>query len=274
MPFTPSIQSDPKADQPKLWFIFQGDRLLVRTVENINYLPLTRDLEGMKLKILRQQCLGNLDGEDCFSAEVDKEQVAPEGYAFYGLRSQSGRLSTEHFAIAGYAFQIVLWDQTHQFCGSCGATNKERSHERAKICPACNLINYPKLAPAIIVAIVKDDQILLARSSKFPEGFFSVLAGFVEPGESLEQCVCREVKEEVNIEVDNIRYFGSQPWPFPNSLMIGFIADYKSGEIEVDLEEIAEAHWYSLKTLPHIPGSISIARQLIDWFIDRQSPET
>ncbi len=271
MTFNPSNQASHQADVPKLWFVFRGDRLLVKSVENKNFLPDMIDLDSISLKTLRHQCLGSLNGQDCYSAEVDEHQEPPEGFEFYGLRSQPGRLSDQHFSIAGYAYQIMLWDQTHQFCGRCGTSNEERSHERAKICPACQLINYPKIAPAIIVAVIKDDQILLARANKFPEGFFSVLAGFVEPGESLEQCVEREVKEEVNVVVDNIRYFGSQPWPFPNSLMIGFIADYKSGEIKVDLEEIAEAHWFSLKTLPHLPGSISIARRLIDWFVQTQT---
>ncbi len=132
----------------------------------------------------------------------------------------------------------------------------------------CNLTNYPRVSPAIIVAIIRDNQILLARNRRFKGGFFSVLAGFAEPGESLEECVAREVNEEVGIAVKNIRYFGSQPWPFPNSLMVGFIADYAGGRINVDKTEIIEAAWFSAQNLPPIPPKISIARQLIDWFVE------
>ena len=145
----------------------------------------------------------------------------------------------------------------------------DKQDERAKICQQCGLVNYPRVSPAIIVAVIKDDQILLARSGRFPGGFFSVLAGFVEPGESLEACVKREVFEETGIAVQNIRYFGSQPWPFPDSLMVGFTAEYAGGDIQIDGREIVAADWYSRDNLPNIPPGISIARQLIDWFAEK-----
>ena len=143
--------------------------------------------------------------------------------------------------------------------------------ERAKRCPACGLVNYPRLSPAVIVAVIKGDQILLARNKRFRAPFYSVLAGFVEPGETLEQCVQREIHEEVGLSVKNIRYFGSQPWPFPNSLMIGFVADYAGGEIAVDNSELMEAGWFSAESLPVLPSPISIAWQLIDWFAKTQN---
>jgi NAD+ diphosphatase len=125
------------------------------------------------------------------------------------------------------------------------------------------------MSPAIIVAVVKDKKILLARASRFPYEMYSVLAGFVEPGESLEACVKREVREEVGIEVKNIRYFGNQPWPFPNSLMVAFTADYAAGEIRIDETEIVDAGWFSANNFPLIPSKISIARHLIDWFAEK-----
>ena len=144
---------------------------------------------------------------------------------------------------------------------------------RAKECEECGRFDFPRISPAIIVLIEKGDALLLARSTRFPGSFFSVLAGFVEPGESLEEAVHREVKEETGILVKDIEYFGSQPWPFPDSLMIGFTAQYASGEIRIDGEEIAEAGWYKSHSLPQIPGKLSIARQLIDWFVARHSQD-
>jgi NAD+ diphosphatase len=171
------------------------------------------------------------------------------------------------FWVAGRAIQIVEWDRTHQFCGHCASPMVAKTAERAKECPQCGLTNFPRLAPAVIVAVVRDNQILLARSHRHPAGFYSVLAGFVEPGETLEEAVAREIKEEVGIEVGDIRYFGSQPWPFPHSLMIGFTAVYAGGEIRCDETEIEEAGWFAADALPQIPGPISISRRLIDWFV-------
>jgi NAD+ diphosphatase len=161
----------------------------------------------------------------------------------------------------------VHWHRNHRFCGRCGSPTQDHPEDRAKICPSCGLINHPRVSPAIIVAVVKDRQLLLAHSTRFQAKFYSVLAGFVEPGETLEDCVHREVFEEVGVRVRNIRYFGSQPWPFPDSLMVAFTAEYAGGEIRVDSVEIADAGWFSAGGLPAIPPRISIARKLIDWFV-------
>lgn len=189
--------------------------------------------------------------------------------AFKGLREMFGFLEDDLLGLAGRANQIVNWDQAHQFCGRCGKKMTYKEDERAKICPSCDLINYPRISPAIIVAVIRDNKILLARSPRFPASFYSVLAGFVEPGESLEECVAREVKEEAGVDIKNIRYFGSQPWPFPDSLMVGFTADYAGGEILMDKTEILDAGWFAADNLPQIPGKISIARRLIDWFAEQ-----
>jgi len=144
-----------------------------------------------------------------------------------------------------------------------------QSTERAKRCPKCGLLHFPRLAPAIIVLVERGDKLLMARSRHFASGMYSVLAGFVEPGESLEEAVIREVKEEVGISIKDIQYFGSQSWPFPHSLMIGFTATYEGGEISMDDTEIEDAGWFSIDKLPPLPGKISIARKLIDWFITK-----
>ncbi|MBW2623889.1 MAG: NAD(+) diphosphatase, partial [Deltaproteobacteria bacterium] len=216
--------------------------------------------------------LGALDGKHCFSGELDQNAPIPNGLTLFGLRGLFDMMAADRFAIAGRAIQIVNWDRDHQYCSRCcGTSTQTKADERVKVCPECGLMQYPRISPAIIVAVVKEDRILLARNARFAGGFYSVLAGFVEPGETFEECVRREVKEETGVDVKNIRYFGSQPWPFPNSIMIGFIADHAHGDITVDNVEIMDARWFKASEFPPIPGKISIARRLIDWFIENYS---
>jgi NAD+ diphosphatase len=264
---------------PAYWFFIQGFRLLVHSDEHDVHIPLTNNPDSIVASIARRQYLGYLETPsgplNCYSAEIPEDWDPPEGMAFLSLRRLFGKLDDGMVALAGRAVQIVEWDRTHQFCGRCGIPVHYVQSERAKECPQCGLTNYPRLAPAIIVSIerwtAKGTEILLAHNHRAPKGFYSVLAGFVEPGETLEECVIREVREEVGIDITNIRYFGSQPWPFPNSLMIAFTAEYKNGEIEVEEAEIGDAAWYSASSLPHIPPRISIARQLIDTFVEKNS---
>ena len=201
--------------------------------------------------------------------ELAEDVKPPKGMILEGLRQVYGRLDEDLFWIAARAVQIVDWDRTHQFCGRCGVRMEPQSTERAKRCPECGLLHFPRLAPAVIVLVEREDKLLMARSRHFASGMYSVLAGFVEPGESLEEAVIREVKEEVGISIKDIQYFGSQSWPFPHSLMIGFTATYGGGEISMDDAEIEDAGWFSVDKLPPLPGKISIARKLIDWFIEK-----
>lgn len=166
------------------------------------------------------------------------------------------------------------WDRTNQFCSRCGTKTLQKPGERGKECPECGELFYPRISPAVIVLIRKGHEILLARSPNFPPDMYSLIAGFVEPGETAEAAVIREIKEEVGIEVKNIRYFGTQAWPFPNSLMIGFTAEYKAGEIQPDGFEIEDAEWFSAEKLPSLPGKISISRKLIDHFLEEEGLET
>jgi NAD+ diphosphatase len=267
MNFIPSYRYTGKSNEPAWWFAFSDFKLLVDLKEGGARIPCVEDLSPLGLTPLRKAFLGLLDGRPCYSAECGPDALPPEGMAFRGLRGLFAELGDELFTLAGRALQIVYWDRTHQFCSQCGTPTVDKSEERAKICHKCSFVSFPRMSPAIIVAVQKGDQILLARASRFPDGMYSVLAGFVEPGESLEQCVRREVKEEVGIEVKNIRYFGSQPWPFPNSLMVGFTAAYAGGKIRIDQKEIVDAGWFKVEKLPKIPDKISIARRLIDWFV-------
>lgn len=268
--FTPGIVLPGDLNGLSWWFAFAGDKVLVYREPHPTIVPHLPDFERLGLPVLRRNFLGLLDGEACFALEVSEKSVAPDGMLFSGLRSLYGRVPEDLFWIAGRAVQIVDWDRTHQFCGRCGVATVPRPHERAKECPQCGLIQFPRLAPAIIVLVERGDEMLLGRARRFPTAMYSTLAGFVEPGETLEEAVIREVQEETGILVKNIRYFGSQPWPFPHSLMIGFTAEYAEGEIVIDDEEMMDARWFTAENLPDLPGPISIARKLIDSFLARQ----
>lgn len=253
------------------WFVFQDNRLLVRLEQDQATVPFVEQIGCLDIEPLRIQYIGTLDGNPCFSAELNSELPAPAGMRFEQLRQLWGLLPEELFWVAGRAFQIMNWDRNSQFCGRCGGPMEVKQEERAKICPGCGSFSYPRICPAIIVAITRDSSILLARARRFPAALYSVIAGFVEPGESLEDCVHREVHEEVGITVKNLRYFGSQSWPFPHSLMVAFTAEHAGGEIQIDQTEIVEAGWYTVDALPRIPESLSIARRLIDSFVEKQA---
>jgi NAD+ diphosphatase len=212
--------------------------------------------------------MGRLDGVPCFAADLGETAPPPAGRASSGVRELFGKLPDDLFALAGRALHLVHWHQTNRFCGRCGARTGDHTTERAKNCPQCGLLVFPRLSPAVIVAVRKRDAILLARNRQRSGRMFSIIAGFVEPGESLEDAVRRELREEVGIEVQDLRYFGSQPWPYPDSLMLGFTAEYASGEIDLRDSEIAEAGWYRADAFPpEIPSPISISRALIDNFV-------
>jgi len=274
--FSPAVLPPTENSTPAYWFIFRGADLLVLDEDETAALP----ENPCDLPFLRQHYLGWIEGDTavhCFTAEVAEETEPPNGMQFAGLRRLFNRLPTDHLWLAGRAVQIIDWDRTHQFCSRCATPNEILDHERAKKCPNCGFITYPRISPAIIVRVDRMidgmPHLLLARNGRWRRGWYSVLAGFVEPGETLEQCVHREVFEEVGLELKNVRYFGSQPWPFPNSLMVGFTAEYASGDIVLEEEELDDANWFTVDTLPNLPSSMSIARRLVDDFV-RQHGET
>lgn len=266
-----SVSPDPGAENGNSYvFPFHEDQLLVITEEEKCQIPKCSELEEMKLEVVRYHYLGTLDGRPCYSAELNANRSASKRASFVGLREVYGMVDEELFSIASLAVQVISWDKMHQYCGKCGSETGYASEERAKICNRCDAVYYPRIAPAVIVAVKKGKELLLLRNKKFKHDFYSVLAGFVEPGENLEECLIREVREEAGIEVKNIKYFGSQSWPFTNSLMAGFTADYAGGELSLDDKEIAAAGWFNPDTFPKLPGSISIARRLIDSFVNEQ----
>ena len=215
--------------------------------------------------------LGMQDGRPCFARTLGADESPPRGSEVVPLRRLFGVLPDDEFGIAGRALGLSAWDRDHRFCGRCGAPTERSKIERVRTCTACGHGAYPRLSPAIIALVERDGLALLARNARFPRPFFSTLAGFVEVGESLEGAVAREIKEEAGVRVGDISYFGSQPWPFTGSLMIGFRASWLEGEISVDEAEIAEAAWFAHDDLPtNIPPRLSIARQLIDDFVRRR----
>jgi NAD+ diphosphatase len=274
-------QTMPPADRAAAayWFAFQDQRMIVRTAGSTVEVPLLPDLAALGLSPIRWQYLGYLeDGRTrpthCYSAEIDPNAALSDGLVAEGLRDLYAPLGDMLFNLAGRAVQIVTWDRTNQYCGQCGAPTEALTEERARRCQSCGLTSYPRISPAIIIAIVRRDEhgdrILLARNHRFPPGRYSVVAGFVEPGESLEACAHREVLEEVGIRIKNVRYFGSQPWPFPNSLMVGFTAEHEGGEIRLEESELADARWFAADELPNLPPRMTIARKLIDWFVGKE----
>lgn len=255
-------------------FLFHDDALLINDNQGTVRIPSAGDIKQLGLSPAGAQYVGRLAGCDCFTAGLQGEAVSatlPPEFSFVKLRQLFGRLSEQAYPFALRAFHLQNWVGNNRFCGRCGNRTTVLPHELAVKCSHCGHIAYPRISPAIIVAVTKGDKILLARSNRFPPGRYSVIAGFLEPGETLEECVKREVMEEVGLEVDTIQYVGNQPWPFPDSQMIGFTARHVRGDIAIDNVEIVAADWFSADNLPDIPPTDSIARQLIDGFVQRVS---
>ncbi|WP_309294017.1 NAD(+) diphosphatase [Azonexus sp.] len=211
--------------------------------------------------------VGEWLGRPCQAADVECFPDLPGGEAT-PLRAVFALAGGKAFAVAGRATQLLDWQANHRFCGRCGTPTLRLDGELAMRCPACGLLAYPRISPAVMVLVRDGRRLLLARSSRFKPGVYSALAGFVEPGETLEQCVIREVREEVGIGIANLRYFASQSWPFPDSLMIAFLADYAGGAIAPQQGEIEAADWFTPEALPLLPEPVSIARRLIEAALD------
>ena len=213
--------------------------------------------------------LGYADHLPCYTAGLMGGNV-PEGFEWSNMRSLIRYIDYETWNLVGYAKQIHDCHMNFRFCGRCGSETEPKSDEQARFCKPCNLTFYPRISPAIMAAVIRENSILLARGINFPnKRMFSVLAGFVDAQERLEDCVKREVFEETGIRVKNVTYFDSQPWPFPDSLMIGFTAEYDSGEIKIDTAEIAEAGWFKPDELPVVPGKPTMSGEMINWFVTR-----
>ncbi|HEX6548981.1 MAG TPA: NAD(+) diphosphatase [Candidatus Dormibacteraeota bacterium] len=261
--FEPGVDHAARPAPEALVFAFAGDRLAVSIEGERAEIPTARAFVGDTAIFF-----GRLDGRDCFALALDPGEE-PSGLRLSGLRELFGRLDPAVHNVAGRAFQVTEWFRGHAFCGRCGTPTELAEGERARACPRCGALYFPRINPAVIFLVERGDRMLLARSRNFRGPFYSVLAGFVEPGESLEETIEREVREEVGLEVGDIRYFGSQPWPFPSQLMIGFNIQHARGEIQLQDSEIVDAGWFGTDGLPELPGRFSIARRLIEDFLAR-----
>jgi NAD+ diphosphatase len=267
--FIPGFSTSMTTGEPIHWFIYAGNRLLVDQTSGTTTVPLAPSWPLAPIAEQRRLYMGSCNGVHCYAGEITHNAELPPGFALLGLRELWGELDEASMGLAGQALQLIDWDRCHQFCGRCGVPMELSTSDRSKRCGNCQLSHYPRIAPAVMVRITRGDEILMARSPRFPPGMYSVLAGFVDPGETLEQTMRREVMEEVGLEIENIQYFTSQSWPFPHSLMIAFTADYAGGEIRLEDEEIEDAAWFTRDNMPKIPSTISIARRMVDDYLQQ-----
>ncbi len=243
--------------------VFHGNRIFVTRDGTRPAIP-QWDCEVCGFDLAAAHYLGMLDGTHCYALVLPRDVKLPEGLELLGMRALILEGNETAAAVAGQAFQVLEWARTHRHCGSCGAPTVPHAADRAVECPDCRLVFYPRIAPVVMGLVWRDGELLLTRKAGYAPGRHTVVAGFVEAGESLEQCLAREVMEEVGVTIRNPRYFGSQPWPFPNSLVMAFSAEWAGGEIRVDETELEAAQWFAIDALPELPERVHISRQLID----------
>jgi len=256
---------------PAYWLLFKNGDLLVR--EDTGGFSLIRSEQADVAPFLSQAPLfmGTLDGTPCMAADVAPDAPElPGDWHTVGIRALFGRLDEAAYEVTLYALHILNWQRTSQHCPRCGAPMGELAEQWSRCCTQCSSVGHPPVIPAILALVHDDDRILLTHRAG-RHAIYTIVAGFVEPGESLEGCVQREVAEEVGVEVADVAFGGSQPWPFPNQLMVGFFARYVGGDVRPDKIELDEAGWYRFDDLPDLPPPASLARQMIDaWVQSRQ----
>lgn len=270
--FWSEYEPDIEAEEEDYCFIYYNGLILLNGVKDKLYVPSYKTCRELIQNPKDMWYLGKWKGKSCFAYTLELNQESEstpkplhKDLEWIGYRDIRWRRDMEFYYIAIKTQQILLWDKNTKYCGCCGHLYTRKLDERAKTCSKCGSIQYPRISPAIIVGIKRGNQMLLAHNAKFREGLYSTIAGFVEPGETLEMAVKREIYEEVGIKVKNIRYFQSRPWSSLDALMIGFTAEYESGEIKVDGKEILDAGWYDKNHLPKaLPDKITTARCIID----------
>jgi NAD+ diphosphatase len=252
--------------------VVRDTEVLVVDAETAPSLPTLAELGSWLDPGRPRHLVGHWEGREVYAVAAEESDGSTERLRFVPVRSLFGVLEAELLDVVGRSLAVVEFETTHRFCGRCASATQSIAGERGKRCPRCGSSFYPRIAPAVITLVTDHGRLLLARSARFKAGLFSAVAGFVEIGESLEQAAIREVREEVGVEAGELRYFGSQPWPFGRSLMVGYFARYLGGDVRADGDEIVEAAWFDLARLPLLPPPISIARQLIDSFIRNGVP--
>lgn len=245
-----------------LYFIYHDKKILVQSREDKVQMP-TKEVG--EASINGCYYLGELEGRACLCGQMKAEYEVPKDFRFVALNEALWEMDEQLYFVAIKGMQLLGWDENTKYCGRCGNAFERKADERAKVCPKCGRIEYPRISPAVIVGVKRGEDTLLAHNVNFPEGLYSIIAGFVEQGETLEEAVKREVYEEVGIKVKNITYVSSKPWSLSDSLMVGFTAEYESGQIQVDEAEIADAGWYNKTNLPpRLPMPITTAREIIN----------
>ncbi|NMA85968.1 MAG: NAD(+) diphosphatase [Tissierellia bacterium] len=268
--FEPSVKPLHRDSEEDYWFLFKENELMVIEDNGKINIPRWKDVNKLNISVYNIQSMGSFHHCNCKSGEII-DNISNENVNFLNLRALSTSIDEEIYLLASKANLLLNWIKLNQYCGVCGGEmyKKDSISERAMVCSNCGNTTWPRTSPAIIVAVTKEDKLLLAHNRFFPEGRYSVIAGFVEYGETFEDCVKREVYEEVGIKVKNIKYFGSQPWPYPNSMMIAFTAEYLDGDIKVDGEEILDAQWFIKDEVLELHNkSISIGSDLIEWYLN------
>ena len=245
------------------WFLFYKDQLLLQKENDTYTIPYG---ENPPVPVSHTLEVDYRDGLPARTAELDTPVEGNDRYVHMGLRASWDYISRACYEKAGKAFQLLYWDSHSRFCPVCG-TKTEMKDTIMKKCPACGNEMYPSISAAILVLVRKEDSLLLVHARNFKGTFYSLVAGFLETGETLEECVMREVKEETGLDIKNITYFGNEPWPYPSGLMVGFIADYAGGEISLQDEELSSGAFYTRENLPELPRKLSLARKMIDWWI-------
>lgn len=265
--FVPGHRGPAKVEGEVACCLFHGNRVFVARDSGRPALPRI-DAEACGLALDQAHYLGTLDGTHCYGLALPRGAVLPEGLELLGMRALILEGDELVAGIAGQAFQLLEWARTHRHCGCCGQPTLPHAADRAVECLECKLVFYPRISPVMMALVYrrndKGSELLLTRKAGYAEGRYTVVAGFVEAGESLEQCLAREVKEEVGVDIRNPHYFGSQPWPFPNSLVMAFSAEWAGGEVVPDGTELEDARWFSIDALPDLPEAVHISRQLID----------
>ncbi|MBV1869771.1 MAG: NAD(+) diphosphatase [Gammaproteobacteria bacterium] len=267
--FIPGVVVPKGANEAANWLLFLNDKPVIIGGDVKNPIPYFDKPSRMGFKVLKHFYLGQFRGEACYGASLDPLSDLPVEYVTSELKMLLVQLPQPWFQLWGMAQQILTWDRNHQYCGACGHHTQFHSTERAKVCHDCGLVSYPRLSPCIITLVTHENKLLLGRSANFIPSLYSTLAGFIEPGETAEEAVHREVKEEVGVELGSLEYVKSQPWPFPHSLMLGFIAEYHRGEIHLADDELEDAQWWPIEKLPLIPPTGTISRSLIDFHVAR-----
>lgn len=264
--------SSPNMAQNTLWFIFFNEELLLQKYvddkgETSYRIPESVSAPYPLGKGNNIHQVSFPDGGIARAFSIDHVVEETDEWAMINLRASFDLIPLRSYQMAGKVRQILYWDQHSRFCPTCGSATEQQAATMKK-CPSCGYELYPPIATAGIVLIRRGKEILLVQARNFRGNFHGLVAGFVEAGETLEQCVEREIMEETGLKVKNITYFGSQPWPYPCGLMVGFIADYESGELKIQQEELKSAAFYDKEHLPEIPRKLSLARKMIDWWIE------